>query len=71
MEELNIRLNKNIAGEFDMDMLANLFEFDDLINWGFEKFEFGLDYNPTNKEKEIDENGLKTENQCPKCSYKW
>ncbi len=35
-EELNIRLNKNIAGEFDFDILANEFEIDDLINWGFE-----------------------------------
>jgi len=38
-----------------------------LIDWGIEFIDF--DYNPMNKEKEIDE--LKTENECPKCGYKW
>lgn len=41
-EELNIRLNKNIAGQFDFDILANQFEPDELIEWGFEKFELGM-----------------------------
>jgi hypothetical protein len=41
--ELNIRLNKNIAGEFDMDMLANHFDMDDLLEWGFEDWELGID----------------------------
>jgi len=36
-EELNIRLNKNIAGEWDFDKLANEFEMTDLQNWGFEE----------------------------------
>ena len=38
-EELNIRLNKNIAGFFDIDKLANEFDFDDLIEWGFDEEE--------------------------------
>lgn len=33
-KELNIRLNKN-TGSFDFDMLANHFETDELIDWGF------------------------------------
>ncbi len=40
--ELNVRLNKN-TGQFDMDALANYFDQDELIDWGFESFEFGLD----------------------------
>lgn len=36
--ELNIRLNKN-TGQFDMDMLANHFEQDELISWGFNDYE--------------------------------
>lgn len=32
--ELNVRLNKN-TGAWDWDILANLFEVDELVNWGF------------------------------------
>jgi len=35
-KELNVRLNKN-TGQFDMDMLANNFDLDELIEWGFEE----------------------------------
>jgi len=41
-DELNIRLNKNIAGSFNFDILANEFELPDLLEWGFEKFELGM-----------------------------
>jgi len=34
IEELNIRLNKN-TGEWDWDILANEWEVNDLIDWGF------------------------------------
>jgi hypothetical protein len=39
-KELNIRLNKN-GGSFDMDALANYFEASELIEYGFEAYEFG------------------------------
>lgn len=43
-EELAIRLNKN-SGSWDFDALANTFEFDDLIEWGFSDEELkGLDF---------------------------
>ena len=35
--ELNVRLNKNIAGEWDFDILANEFELPDLLEWGFDE----------------------------------
>lgn len=40
-EELSIRLNKNL-GEWDFDVLANSWEMQDLLNWGFglEEFDF-------------------------------
>lgn len=41
--ELNVRLNKN-TGQFDFDILANLFDMDALKDWGFESFEFGHSY---------------------------
>ena len=40
--ELNVRLNKN-TGDFDILMLKQHFEIDDLITWGFEDFELGLE----------------------------
>ena len=40
--ELNVRLNKN-AGQWDFDILANNFELDDLLEWGFDKGELDLD----------------------------
>lgn len=42
VEELNIRLNKN-TGSWDFDTLANEFELDDLLDWGFDKGELDLD----------------------------
>ena len=42
VEELNIRLNKN-TGSWDFDTLANEFELDDLLDWGFEPKELDLD----------------------------
>jgi len=41
-EELAIRLNKN-TGDWDFDALANNFELDDLLDWGFDKKELDLD----------------------------
>ncbi len=38
-KELNVRLNKN-TGEFDFDMLANHFDEDNLVEWGFDAFQF-------------------------------
>ena len=39
-KELNVRLNKN-TGQFDMDMLQEHFDTDDLIEWGFDGEEIG------------------------------
>lgn len=41
VEELNIRLNKNIAGTWDFDILANEFETNELLFWGFNERELG------------------------------
>ena len=70
--ELNIRLNKN-TGEWDMDNLANFFDLDELMDWGFEKEDLKLfddDYWKEPIEKEYDEN-IETDNKCPKCDYEW
>ena len=41
-KELNIRLNRN-HGEFDFDILANLFDAGDLLDWGMTARELDLD----------------------------
>jgi hypothetical protein len=40
--ELCIRLNKNVAGIFDFDMLANEFDPRDLVAFGFSEDDLGL-----------------------------
>ena len=42
-EKLTIFLHKGAAGDWDFDVLANEFELDDLLNWGFEPKELDLD----------------------------
>lgn len=55
--ELNVRLNKNVA-DWDFDILANNFELDDLLDWGFDKGELDLnlwaDEAPEDVEPQID-----------------
>ena len=42
-KELNVRLNKNV-GSWDFDSLANFFDVDELLDWGFKEEElFSLD----------------------------
>jgi hypothetical protein len=40
-EQANIVANKS-GGSFDFDILANQFEFDELIEWGFKPYELGM-----------------------------
>ena len=42
-EAVIIRMNKNVAGKWDYDILANDFELDELLEWGFEESELSLD----------------------------
>lgn len=55
IKELNVRLNKNQAGVFNFDMLANEFSIDELLDFGFDEKE--LDINLWNKtpEEKLDE----------------
>ena len=42
-EKLTIFLHKGAAGDWNFDVLANEFELDDLLDWGFDKKELDLD----------------------------
>lgn len=55
VEELNIRLNKNIAGVFDFDILANEFELPDLLEWGFEEKELDINLWNDKTDEELDD----------------
>ena len=52
--ELNIRLNKN-TGTFDMDILANEFDIDQLVDWGFKHIDLDV-----NIDKIVDEDNSAT-----------
>ena len=41
-QKLTIFLGKGAAGEWDFDALANFFQVDDLIEWGFKEYELGI-----------------------------
>jgi hypothetical protein len=41
-EKLTVFLHKGAAGEWDFDVLANEFELDELLDWGFQDFEIGM-----------------------------
>lgn len=66
VEELNIRLNKNVAGVFDFDILANEFDQTDLIDWGFEPFELGLE--EKKKKVSFSASTAPKEVKCPNCA---
>ena len=68
-EKANIVANK-AGGNWDFDVLANEFDIDDLTDWGFQEWEFGVEGEQEPQEKEVDEN-TETKNECPKCGYKW
>jgi ParB-like chromosome segregation protein Spo0J len=76
-EELNVRLNRNIAGDWDMDILANEFELDELIEWGFDESELNIDVlepsDLSDKNKEIDTENFGNDLQhiCPSCGFEF
>jgi DNA modification methylase len=52
-EELSIRLRRN-TGTWDWDKLANEFNMDDLVDWGFTRFEVsGMDPEPDESERPV------------------
>ena len=61
VKEYNIRSNKNL-GEWNFDVLANNFEVDNLLEWGFSENDFNINIDKFDDEKK--------EKLCPKCGYK-
>lgn len=70
IEELNIRLNRN-NGEWDFDILANEFDVEDLLSYGFTEVEFSI--SGVEQVSSAEEDASSEENQektCPKCGNK-
>lgn len=49
-KELNVRLNKN-TGEFDFDIMADNFDIEDLLEWGFKHIDPGLNIDKIEEDK--------------------
>lgn len=64
-EELNIRLNKNIAGQWDHEKLSNFFNITELKEWGFKDWELGLNMPEVEEEQEEESQ----ERTCPNCGH--
>lgn len=74
-QELVVRLRKN-TGEFDFDKLANFFEVDDLLDWGFTESELQIDglITPDFKPAAADEQGRLDQKKpvvCPECGHEF
>ena len=74
VKELNMRFNKNIAGEWDFEGLANWFGIDELKEWGFEDHEFGnFEFGEESEQGKLDEiaGGESKMYTCPNCNHQW
>lgn len=71
VEELNIRLNKN-HGNFDFDVLANLFDPVELVQWGFNAEDLigSIDDIDSEDEEENSKKKKKTKS-CPSCGHEF
>jgi len=69
INELNIRLNRN-SGDWDFDVLANRWEEEELIEYGFtnEEFSMGSEIDPTSTDEE-DSKKEKPKKNCPNCGH--
>ena len=56
--ELNIRLNKN-TGNFDMDILANEFDIDELTDWGFKHIDLDINIDKLDDSFTLDDSDKK------------
>jgi hypothetical protein len=71
-EKANIVANK-AGGSWDMDVLANEFDVEDLKGWGFEDFELG-NIKGVDVDDEINvgrESATEQKEHCPKCGFEW
>jgi hypothetical protein len=71
-KKLTIYLHEGATGEWDFDGLANLFEVDELKEWGFPEWKLN-DLNLPDEWPEYDESIADEVEwlECPECGHKW
>lgn len=67
VDELMIRLNRN-TGDFDYDILANVFDVPCLLDWGFSPDELELNYTDIETDDKPGEKDPKKKS-CPNCGF--
>lgn len=67
-QEVLIRMNANIAGIFDWDKAANIFEMDDLTDWGCEIPDINVKDEKADEDNEF-KDVEKTLCRCPACGH--
>jgi hypothetical protein len=71
-EAVIIRMNKNVAGTWDFNVLESEFLIDDLTEWGFDEKEFAVKVDSAeNSEIDVDNFGNDLEHTCPKCGFEF
>jgi hypothetical protein len=71
MRELNIRLNKNIAGKWNFDILSSDYEVKELVDFGFEEWELGLGGEEQAVDIDTETEKQDEEITCPNCNFKF
>jgi DNA modification methylase len=69
-EKLTVFLHKGAAGEWDFDALANNFEIDDLLDWGFSEMELEIGGYPFAEEVQEDDPGAQID-RAEELREKW
>lgn len=74
-QKLTVYLHQGATGSFDFEMLANDFEFDDLVLWGFDEDQLlGMGTVPDFRPVGEDEQGTLSEHKkvcCPECGHEF
>lgn len=75
-EAVIIRLNKNVVGKWDFDILANQFEMSDLANWGFTEADLSVMSKLDEPDFELDTSEAESEPvndsehyECARCGH--
>ena len=72
-QKLVVYLHRGTMGQWDWDELANTFEVDELLEWGFEEADLQLDWGKDIEFPEYDES-VEDEVEwieCPECGHRW
>jgi len=73
-EAVIIRMNKNIAGDWDFQKLKSDFDLNDLLDWGFSEHDIdmisNIDLPDVENYNEGEKIGNSKELKCPQCGFK-